>query len=79
MTVNFFSEGHGLIKKIESLALCNDKGVEIVLRMLVLFIKGKIPVNNTPSNSGTVLNQVKDHIHHWIVGTNSTCIMQNPA
>ena len=60
-------EGCGLIKKIESLALCNDKGVEIVLRMLVLFIKGKIPVNNTPSSSRTVLDQVKDHIHRWIV------------
>ena len=65
--LNFLSEGHGLTKKIKSLALCNDKGMEIVLRMFVLFMKGNIPVNNMPSSSGTVLDLVKDHIHHLIV------------
>ena len=62
----FFTEGHQVIKKIESLVSCNEKGMEIVLRMLILLMKGKIPVSTL--DSGTLLDRVKDHIHHWVVG-----------
>lgn len=41
--------------------------MNIVLRMLVLLMKGEIPVNAS-SNGGAVLDHMKYHVHHWIVG-----------
>jgi hypothetical protein len=67
----FFTESRlcdgGVIKKIETLVLCNEKGMEVVLRMLILFMRGEIPLG-TPRSSETVLYQIRDDIHHWIVG-----------
>lgn len=56
--------------RLKSLA-CSKEGMEIILRTLVLLMKGKIPENilsDDASIDGGILNRTRNHILHWVVG-----------
>ncbi|XP_028406572.1 uncharacterized protein LOC114529043 [Dendronephthya gigantea] len=52
--------------RLKSLA-SSKEGMETILRMLVLLMKGKIPYNILSDDDQGILDQTRNHILHWVV------------
>lgn len=56
-----------VIKKVESLVFCSEKGMEVLLRMLVLEMKGELSLNTSIADQARI-DRAKHLIYHWVLG-----------